>query len=192
MGRRRRDEQYFQKAKKEGYRSRSAYKLKQIVKKFNLLQGVDVVLELCSSPGGWTQVLRELNPSLEIIAVDIERMAPVMGVRFIRGDIRAEETQSKIKDFTRGEVDLVLSDCSPKVCGNWNIDVARQLELAETTLSIAHDLDSDKALAKVFEGPGFDDFLNRIRQKFTKTRLVKPDASRKSSSELYLVAFHSR
>jgi 23S rRNA (uridine2552-2'-O)-methyltransferase len=192
MGRRKRDEYYYQKAQKEGYRSRSAYKLKQIVKKFKLLRGVDVVIELCSSPGGWTQVLRELDSSLEVVAVDIEKMTPVMGVRFIQGDIRAEETQQKIKEFTRGEVDLVLSDCSPKVCGNWNIDVARQLELAETTFSIAHRLGSDKALAKVFEGPGFEEFRNRIQQKFATTRLIKPDASRKSSSELYLLASDPR
>ncbi|MBS3793695.1 MAG: RlmE family RNA methyltransferase [Candidatus Thorarchaeota archaeon] len=192
MGRRRRDEHYYQKAKKEGYRSRSAYKLKQIVKKFKLLRGVDIVLELCSSPGGWTQVLRELDPSLEVVAVDIEKMIPVMGVRFIQGDIRAEETQQKIDDFTRGKADLVLSDCSPKVCGNWNIDVARQLELAETTFNIAHRLDSNKALAKVFEGPGFEEFKKRIEQKFATTRLIKPDASRKSSSELYLLASNPR
>ncbi|MGV9102545.1 MAG: SAM-dependent methyltransferase [Promethearchaeia archaeon] len=188
MGRRRKDEYYYQKAKKEGYRSRSAYKLKQILKKFKLLQGVDVVLELCSSPGGWTQVLQEMDSTLEIVAVDIERMTPLRRVRFIQGDIRAEETQRRIDEITRGGVDLLLSDCSPKVCGNWNIDVARQLELAETTFNIAHRLGSEKALAKVFQGPGFEEFMNRIRQKFAKTHLVKPDASRKSSSELYLLA----
>ncbi|MFO7835298.1 MAG: RlmE family RNA methyltransferase [Candidatus Thorarchaeota archaeon] len=188
MGRRRKDEYYYQKAKKEGYRSRSAYKLKQILKKFKLLQGVDVVLELCSSPGGWTQVLQERDSTLEIVAVDIERMTPLRRVRFIQGDIRSEETQRRIDELTRGGVDLVLSDCSPKVCGNWNIDVARQLELAETTFNIAHRLGSEKALAKVFQGPGFEDFMNRIRQKFAKTHLIKPDASRKSSSELYLLA----
>ena len=88
----RKKERYYQAAKKHGYRSRSAYKLRQIAKGHKLLLGVDRVVELCSSPGGWTQVLRELDPSLQIVAVDLDAMSPLEGVKFVQGDILEEET----------------------------------------------------------------------------------------------------
>ncbi|MGY5865869.1 MAG: RlmE family RNA methyltransferase [Candidatus Thorarchaeota archaeon] len=186
----RKKERYYQAAKKHGYRSRSAYKLRQIAKSHKLLLGVDRVVELCSSPGGWTQVLRELDPSLQIVAVDLEVMSPLEGVKFVQGDILEEETIERIKSLTGGSVDLVLSDCSPKVTGQWDLDVVRQLSLVEGTIDIAHSILSNKGkvLSKVFQGPGFHEFLQSIRKKFNSVKLIKPDASRKSSAEIYLLA----
>ncbi len=186
----RKKERYYQAAKKHGYRSRSAYKLRQIAKGHKLLLGVDRVVELCSSPGGWTQVLRELDPSLQIIAVDLDVMSPLEGVKFVQGDILEEETIERIKSLTGGSVDLVLSDCSPKVTGHWDLDVVRQLSLVEGTIDIAHSILSNKGkvLSKVFQGPGFQEFLQSVRKKFNSVKLIKPDASRKSSAEIYLLA----
>ncbi|MHA2358800.1 MAG: SAM-dependent methyltransferase [Candidatus Thorarchaeota archaeon] len=185
----RKKEHYYQAAKRHGYRSRSAYKLRQIAITHKLLLGVDRVVELCSSPGGWTQVLRELDPSLQIIAVDIDAMTPLEGVKFVQGDILEKETIERIKALTGGFVDLVLSDCSPKVTGQWELDVVRQLSLVEGTIDIAHSLlgSKGKVLSKVFQGPGFQEFMVSVRNKFNSVKLIKPAASRKTSAEMYLL-----
>ena len=184
------DEHYYKEAKKQGYRARSAFKLKQMVKKYNLLKGVHTIVELCSSPGGWTQVLKELDSSLQIVAVDLASMPPLEGVKFIQGDILDEQVIERIEALTGGSVDLVLSDCSPKVTGQWDLDVARQLSLVEGTIDIAHRLlgNKGKVLTKVFQGPGFQEFLQSVRKKFNSVKLIKPDASRKTSAEMYLLA----
>lgn len=188
--RERKKEHYYKAAKKQGYRSRSAFKLKQMIKKYKLLHGVDRVVELCSSPGGWTQIIREIDGSIEIVAVDLNPMPPIQGVKFVHGDILEEETLEKIISLIGGAADLVLSDCSPKVTGQWELDVARQLALAEGTLDIAYRIlaPGGKVLTKVFQGPGFQEFLASTRERFNSVKLVKPPASRRTSAEIYLVA----
>jgi len=190
----RKKEHYYRAAKKHGYRARSAYKLRQIAKSHKLLVGVDRVVELCSSPGGWTQVLKELDSSLQIVAVDLTIMPPLQGVKFIQGDILDEEIIERIESLTGGTVDLVLSDCAPKVTGQWDLDVARQLSLVEGTVNIGHRLLSDKGkvLAKVFQGPGFQEFMQSVKKRFNSVKLIKPDASRKTSAEMYLLAIGPR
>jgi 23S rRNA (uridine2552-2'-O)-methyltransferase len=189
-GERRKREFYYRAAKKAGYRSRSAFKIKQMAKRQGLLHGVDIVLELCSAPGGWTQVLRELDASLKIVAIDLDVMAPVQGVNFIQGSILDDEVIERAENLVGGFFDLVLSDCSPKVSGHWELDVARQLELAERTFEIGHRVlgPNGKALAKVFQGKGFQEFITKIKSMFHSVKLIKPDASRKSSAEIYLLA----
>jgi 23S rRNA (uridine2552-2'-O)-methyltransferase len=186
----RRKEHYYQTAKRQGYRSRSAFKLKQIAREYRLLAGVKSVLELCCCPGGWTQVLREMNDSIQIVAVDLEPMQPVDRVSFIQGDITDKETQSEIQRLTGGSVDLILSDCSPRVSGNWELDVARQLFLAETTMSLGFRFlnRGGRVLAKVFQGSGFQEFMDAVRSRYQSVRLVKPDASRSTSAEIYVLA----
>ncbi len=186
----RKKEHYYRAAKAKGYRARSAYKLKQIAKKHRLLGGVDRVLDLCSSPGGWTQVLRELDSDIEIVAVDLVPMQAVERATFIQGDILSPSTMERIKEATRGSVDLVVSDCAPKVSGNWDLDVARQLSLVEATLRIGLELlgQSGKVLTKVFQGSGFQEFLQSVKERYQSVRLLKPDASRKTSAEIYLLA----
>ena len=186
----RKKEHYYRAAKRHGYRSRSAYKLRQIAKKYKLLSGVDKVLELCCSPGGWTQVLRELDNHLYIVAVDLQPMQSVENVAFIQGDIQNPDTLEKIEKLMEGSVDLVLSDCSPRVSGTWDLDVARQLSLVEKTIELSTKLlgTHGKVLTKVFQGPGFQEFLESVRSIFNSVRLIKPDASRKTSAEIYLLA----
>jgi 23S rRNA (uridine2552-2'-O)-methyltransferase len=186
----RKREHYYRAAKKHGYRSRSAYKLKQVIAKYKLLSGVNCVLELCSCPGGWTQVLRETESGLTVVAVDIEAMASVDGVTFVRGDITEPKTFEAIKSLTGGRVDLVLSDCSPRVSGAWDMDVARQLFLVEKTFEIASNLltTRGKVFAKVFQGKGFQELLESLRTRFRFVRLVKPEASRRASAEIYVLA----
>ncbi|NOR38638.1 MAG: 23S rRNA methyltransferase [Candidatus Thorarchaeota archaeon] len=186
----RKKERYYQAAKRHGYRSRSAYKLRQIAKKHNLLKGVDKVLELCCSPGGWTQVLREIDPGLRIVAVDLSPMPPIQDVKFILGDITNPEIIETIEAAIEGAVDLVLSDCSPNVSGTWSLDAVRQIYLAEHTIELAHRIltKNGKVLTKVFQGQGFQEFLKSTRTKFNSVKLVKPEASRSTSAEIYLMA----
>ncbi len=186
----RKKEHYYLAAKKHGYRARSAYKLRQIIKKHRLLRGVNRVVELCCAPGGWTQVLLEFDPGLQIIAIDLSTMAPLKNVRFIQGDINDPKVLEQIESLTDGRVDLVLADCSPRVTGAWELDAARQLALAERTIDIAMKFltDDGKVLTKVFQGPGFQEFLKETRAMFTSVRLIKPEASRRTSAEIYLLA----
>ncbi|TFG26361.1 RlmE family RNA methyltransferase [Candidatus Thorarchaeota archaeon] len=193
-GERRRKDPYYKAAKKAGYRSRSAFKIRQMAKSHNLLHGVDIVLELCSAPGGWTQILRELNSSLKIVAIDLDAMPPVQGVHFIQGSILENDVIEQAQQLIGNTFDLVLSDCSPKVSGQWELDVVRQLELAERTFEIANQVlgPNGKALAKVFQGPGFQEFLQDMRKRFNTVKLIKPAASRKTSAEIYLLAIGPR
>ncbi|MHA2378773.1 MAG: RlmE family RNA methyltransferase [Candidatus Thorarchaeota archaeon] len=186
----RKKEHYYRAAKAKGYRARSAYKLRQIARKHKLLSDVDRVLDLCSSPGGWTQVIRELDSTIEIVAVDLNPMQPIERVTFIQGDILSSQTVDRIKEVTRGSVDLVVSDCAPKVTGNWELDVARQLSLAEATLRIGLELlgSGGRVLTKVFQGSGFQEFLRSAKSEYESVKLLKPDASRKTSAEIYLLA----
>lgn len=183
-------EHYYQAAKKHGYRARSAYKLRQMVTKYSLLKGARIVIELCSAPGGWTQVLKEMEPGLEVIAADLSPMTPIEGVKFVQGDITDEEVISEIERLSRGEADLVISDCAPNVSGTWDLDVARQLYLAEATLDLGHRLlgPKGKVIAKVFQGPGFQEFMEQSKKRFGSVKLIKPDASRKTSAEIYILA----
>jgi 23S rRNA (uridine2552-2'-O)-methyltransferase len=193
-GERRRKDPYYKAAKKAGYRSRSAFKIRQMAKNHKLLHGVDIVLELCSAPGGWTQILRELDSSLKIVAIDLDYMPPVQGVHFIEGSILDDEIITTAQELIGNPFDLVLSDCSPKVSGQWDLDVARQLELAGRTFDIAHKVlgPNGKALAKVFQGQGFQEFLLDTKKRFNSVKLIKPAASRKTSAEIYLLAIGPR
>ncbi|MEM1657767.1 MAG: RlmE family RNA methyltransferase [Candidatus Jordarchaeales archaeon] len=186
----RRKDYYYFKARKEGYRSRAAYKLKEIASKFGIFENVKSVLDLCCSPGGWLQVAKEhLGNEGVIIGVDISDIEHMNGVVFIRGDIQNEETLRKISEVTN-KVDLVLSDCSPKVSGIWSLDHERQIELARASLYIAKRFlrEGGNMVLKVFQGAEYDVLLNEVRRLFRKVYTTKPAASRKQSAEMYVVA----
>jgi 23S rRNA (uridine2552-2'-O)-methyltransferase len=193
-GERRRKDPYYKAAKKAGYRSRSAFKIRQMAKNHKLLHGVDIILDLCSAPGGWTQILHEINASMKIVAIDLEPMLPVQGTHFIQGSILDDDVIEQAQQLIGSPFDLVLSDCSPKVSGLWDLDVARQLELAKRTYDIAHMVlgPKGKALAKVFQGQGFQEFLLGTKKRFNSVKLIKPAASRKTSAEIYLLAIGPR
>jgi 23S rRNA (uridine2552-2'-O)-methyltransferase len=131
-----------------------------------------------------------MDSGLEIVAVDLIRMEPIERVTFIQGNILDLGILDQIKAATRGSIDMVISDCAPKVSGNWDLDVFRQLSLAEGTLDIGLKLldAKGKVLTKVFQGSGFQEFLQATRKKYRSVKLVKPAASRQSSAEIYLLA----
>jgi len=189
----RRRDFYYRKAKLEGLRSRAAYKLEQLDKKFKIFKGVKKVLDLCCAPGGWLQYsLSRIGNDGLIIGVDLVEIAPLPNVYFIRGDITREETLEKIVKVANGKIDLVLSDCSPNVSGIWELDHARQIYLAETSLKIARKVlrKGGKFVVKVFQGDLFNNYLDKVRAFFKMVKVTKPEASRKESAEMYIIAFN--
>jgi 23S rRNA (uridine2552-2'-O)-methyltransferase len=185
-----RKDHYYYKAHREGYRSRAVFKLRQLDKKFGILRDAKAVLDLCCAPGGWLQIAKEeLGDEGVVVGVDINRISGIDDVTFICGDILKEETLNQILSVSE-EFDVVLSDCSPKVSGVWNVDHERQIFLARASLNIAKRVlkKSGVLVIKAFQGSEYPKFLKEIRQFFEYVRTTKPSASRKTSAEMYIVA----
>ncbi len=177
---------YYWEAKRRGYRSRAAFKLIQINKKFKIIKKGDHVLDLGAAPGGWSQVAVELGA--KVVAVDINTMRPIDGVTFIRGDITKKETLEKIKSI-RSEFDAVISDASPKITGKWNIDHLLSIELAEASFNIAKSVlkVGGNFVVKVFQGEQIEDLYSRLKKFFRFKKFHSPQASRKRSAEIYFI-----
>lgn len=190
--RKRKKDFYYRKAKIEGLRSRAAYKLAQLDRKFKIFKGVKKVLDLCCAPGGWLQYsLSRVGDDGLVIGVDLSEISPLPNVYFIREDITREETLEKIVKIAGGKIDLVLSDCSPNVSGIWELDHARQIFLAEKALKIAEKIlrRGGKFVVKVFQGDLFNEYLDKVKTVFRNVKVTKPEASRKESAEMYIIAF---
>jgi 23S rRNA (uridine2552-2'-O)-methyltransferase len=189
----RRKEPYHRWAKEQGYRSRAAFKLKQLNERFGFLDGAKCVLDIGAAPGGWLQVSAEaVGKDGLVLGVDIERIAPLglKNVKTIVGDIRDEETFERIEGKLPGRVDVILSDLSPNVSGAWEVDHFRQIELVRMALKASGRFLKPGGwfVAKVFQGSEYDALLEEVREVFSFLKVVKPRASRKESAEIYLVA----
>src|SRR5438132_7360328 len=182
---------YVHRARAEGYRSRSAYKLIEIAKRDGLARPGDAVVDLGAAPGGWTQVLAErVGRSGRVIAVDLLEIAPISGVAVVRGDFRDEEVLKRVEAALEGRrLDLVVSDMAPTLSGVSATDQARSIHLCEMALEFARrHLKPDGAfLVKVFQGAGYPEFLAAMRRVFIDVSSRKPGASRGGSSEMYLL-----
>lgn len=183
---------YYRKAKQERYRSRAAYKLKQLNRKFRIVKPKDVVLDLGAAPGGWTQVLRDLvGPKGFVLGVDLQDIRPFTfeNVRFIKGDFSKDEIIDEIKGIIPS-VDAVVSDASPDISGVWDIDHFRSVELSRNALSIAGEIlkPGGTFLIKIFQGSETEDFFREVKDTFSYARRAKPKASRDQSSEIYIAA----
>ncbi|MFO8133750.1 MAG: RlmE family RNA methyltransferase [Thermoplasmatota archaeon] len=185
--RERKNEHYYKKAKRQGYRARSAYKLLQIQKKYDIMSPGDVVIDLGAAPGGWSQVAAEL--AKEVVAVDLERMQPIDNVTRIQGDMTEDETLEQIRRHV-DEADAVISDMSPELTGNYTMDQARSVWLAYNALQVAREMlrSNGNFVCKVFMGEDYEEFREEVRELFNMVKPFTPEASRKSSSEIYLVA----
>ena len=182
---------YVQQAKAAGYRSRAAYKLMEIDDKDGLIRAGDVIVDLGATPGGWSQVAaRRLQGKGRVIAVDLLEMEALRDVSFLHGDFREEQVLLALEELLAGDrPGLVLSDMSPNISGIAISDQARAMHLAELALDFARNwLQPDGAfLVKIFQGHGFDAFLQEMRQTFKTVSSRKPDASRDRSPEVYLL-----
>ncbi len=182
---------YVHRAKAQGYRSRSAYKLIEIAKRDKLVRPGDDVVDLGAAPGGWAQALAErVGRSGRIIAVDLLEIAPIPGVAVVHGDFRDEEVLKRVEAALEGRrLDLVVSDMAPNLSGVSATDQARSIHLCELALEFARaHLKQDGAfLVKVFQGTGYPEFLAAMREAFVEVASRKPGASRAGSSEMYLL-----
>ena len=182
---------YVHRARAEGYRSRSAYKLIEIAKRDRLARPGDHVVDLGAAPGGWAQALAErVGRSGRVIAVDLLEIAPIPGVTIVRGDFREETVLRRLKDTVEGrKLDLVVSDMAPNLSGVGATDQARSIQLCELALEFArvHLKPQGAFLVKVFQGTGYPAFLAAMRGVFVAVASRKPRASRGDSKEMYLV-----
>lgn len=185
-------EHYYKQAKKDGYRARSAYKLLQIQKKFLVIQPGDIVVDLGAFPGGWSQVAHSLvQPDGLVVGVDISRIIPYKDVIFIKGDMTDDGTIQLIhKAIEFKSASVVLSDMAPNISGNYSVDHARSIHLSNQALKTAeHVLCSGGSfVCKVFMGESLKDFVDSVKESFDKVKQFSPIASRKSSSEQYIIA----
>ena len=183
---------YVQRSKREGYRSRSAYKLTEIDARDKLLKPGQVVVDLGAAPGGWSQVAAQrVGPSGRVVAIDLLEMEPLPGVAFVRGDFTKGSGLEAVGKLLGGrKADIVLSDMAPNMSGIAVSDQARSMELAELARDFAalHLQPQGAFLVKIFQGAGYDEYLKSLRAAFLEVVVRKPDASRDESAEQFLLA----
>lgn len=187
---------YVRNARREGWRSRAVYKLEQIAAKEPILFPGMTCVDLGSAPGGWSQyVASQLKNNVRIVAIDILPMDSLPCVEFIQADFSDDSGLSLLLDQLDGApVDLVMSDLAPNITGTKAIDQPRSMHLAELALEVARKVlrQNGNFVCKLFQGEGSAAFVALARESFEKVRLMKPEASRTGSSEVYLVARNYR
>ena len=186
------DDQYVKRSQEDGWRSRASYKLLEIHEKDKLFRPGMSVVDLGAAPGGWTQVATEIiGDSGRIVASDILPMDPVAGAKFVQGDFTEDQVLEDIlAAIGSDQVDLVISDMAPNMCGAQSVDQPKAMYLVELALELARQVLAKNGvfLAKVFQGEGFEEYLKDLRTSFNKVVTRKPQASRARSREVYLLA----
>ncbi|MFB5611291.1 MAG: RlmE family RNA methyltransferase [Nitrosopumilaceae archaeon] len=185
-----RKDHYRKLAHEQGYRSRAAFKLKELNKAYRIIGPGFLVLDLGCAPGGWTQVAVQLAGNQgKVMGVDTSYVEDIPGAELLRGDIEDESIVDEIFDYFERKVNAVICDISPNVTGNWSVDHAKQISLNYSCAKIMDQVLAYKgnALFKVFDGEFSNEFRDFLKKKFAKIITTKPKASRKQSSELYYV-----
>ncbi len=175
-------DKYFQKAKDEGYRARSAYKLKEIIARYKIVKRGDRVLDIGAAPGSFLQVLKQVvGPEGHVVGVDLQEIEPIEGVATVVGDVFDYEPE--------GKFDVITSDLAPKTTGIKFIDNddSAELNLAALEICKKHLKDDGRAVFKIFQSNEMKKFIDAARKIFERVHLVKPDAVRKTSTEIYVV-----
>jgi 23S rRNA (uridine2552-2'-O)-methyltransferase len=183
---------YYKKAKAEKYRSRATYKLFQAIKKYGFIEHGDVVVDLGAAPGGWIQAARKtIGNRGFVLGVDLKAIEPFTQpyVRTIICDLTNRDTITQILELLPRKADAVISDAAPNISGIWEVDHARQLDLAQKALEIAKEVlrPSGSFFVKVFQGEMFSDFLLKMKQNFVNVVIVKPEASKPKSAEIFIL-----
>lgn len=182
---------YVQRAQREGYRSRAAYKLLEIDERERLIKPGMRILDLGSAPGGWSQVCAaRVGPTGQVLAVDLLPMDPIDGVDFVQGDFTEDSVLDELLARAGDGLDLVISDMAPNITGVKSVDLPRAMYLAELAMDCAGRVlkPGGGFLTKLFHGEGFDDYVKLTRSKFGRVKVRKPAASRPKSRETYLLA----
>jgi 23S rRNA (uridine2552-2'-O)-methyltransferase len=188
---------YVAEAKKQGFRSRAAFKLLQLDERFHFLKPGARVVDLGAAPGGWTQVAGEKvlkSGRGKVIGIDILEMDPVPGAEILHLDFMSDEAPEKLKALLDGEADVVLSDMAASATGHQQTDHLKIMALAETAYVFAREVlaPGGTFIAKVLQGGATGDLLKELKRDFEEVRHVKPAASRKDSAEIYVVALSFR
>lgn len=181
---------YVKQAKADGYRSRAAYKLLELDEKFDLFKGVERAVDLGIAPGGWSQVLRLKRPQAKIVGIDLLPTDPIEGVTIFEMDFMADEAPAALEGALDGAPDLVLSDMAANTVGHKQTDHLRTMGLVETAADFAIQTlaPGGTFVAKVFAGGTDTELLNLLKRRFSSVKHAKPPASRKDSSEWYVIA----
>jgi 23S rRNA (uridine2552-2'-O)-methyltransferase len=188
-------EYYYKKAKAENYRSRATYKLVQANEKYQFIRRNDVVVDLGAAPGGWIQAARKMvGKNGYVLGVDLKPIEPFTQeyIRTIVGDLTEPEIVEEILSFLPRKADVVISDAAPNITGVWEVDHARQIDLATKALEISLNIlrPLGNFFVKAFEGDLLNDFIQTVKTHFETVKIVKPQASRAKSSEMYILAMN--
>jgi len=195
--RERKRDYYYRLAKEERYRSRAAYKLLEVVERYGFIKPGEVVVDLGAAPGGWMQASRRVvGEAGFVLGVDVKSIEPFddANVRCVVGDITESDIVETVRGLLPRSADVVLSDVSPNISGVWELDQARQIDLARRSLQLAVSVlrRGGNFFVKVFQGDMLDDFVFEMRQSFASVRRVKPRASRRKSAELFVLGLKKR
>ena len=183
-------DQYRKLAHEQGFRSRAAYKLKELNKSYRIIGPGSYVLDLGCAPGGWSQVAQKISGNQgKILGIDTSFVEDIPNVKFIQRSIDEITIVDEIMEYFGKKADSVICDLSPQVSGNWSVDHATQISLNYSAVKIMEKVLKKKgnALFKVFDGEYSSEFYEFLKKKFIKVKLTKPKASRKPSSELYCI-----
>jgi 23S rRNA (uridine2552-2'-O)-methyltransferase len=188
---------YYKKAKAEQYRSRATYKLSQTAIKYDFINKGDVIVDLGAAPGGWIQAARKIvGKTGFVLGVDLKPIAPFPQeyIRTIVADFTEPEALEQILTFLPRGPDVVISDAAPNISGVWDVDHARQIDLANQALQLALKLlrPGGNFFVKVFEGDMLNDFIATVKHHFEIVKFIKPKASRAKSSEMFLLALQMK
>lgn len=181
---------YVKQAKAEGYRSRAAYKLIELDEKFGLLKGVERVVDLGIAPGGWSQVVRKQRPKAQVVGIDLLEVEPIEGVTIFQMDFMDDDAPRILEEALGGKADLVMSDMAANTVGHKQTDHLRTMGLVEAAawFAIENLEQGGTFLAKVLAGGTDADLLTLLKKHFKTVKHAKPPASRKGSSEWYVIA----
>lgn len=181
---------YVRKAKAEGYRSRAAYKLIELDERFHFLRGAKRVIDLGIAPGGWTQVVRKVCPQAAVVGIDLLPTDPIDGAIILQMDFMAEEAPALLAEALGGPADIVLSDMAANTVGHQQTDHLRTMALVEAGCQFASEVlrPGGTYVAKVLAGGADHSLVAELKRLFTTVKHAKPPASRKDSSEWYVIA----
>jgi len=181
---------YVKRARAENYRSRAAYKLIELDERFGLLRGVKAVVDLGIAPGGWSQVVRRKSPQAGIVGIDLLPTDPIEGVTILQMDFMDEDAPDRLKEALGAPADLVMSDMAANTVGHQQTDHLRTMALVEAGLEFAREVlrPGGAYVAKVLAGGADNDLVAQLKRSFATVKHAKPPASRKDSSEWYVIA----
>ena len=185
---------YVRQSKVDGYRARSAYKLKEIDEKFKIFKGGMLVVDIGAAPGSWSQYVAKVVKSGKIISIDLKEMENIENTLQIQGDFTLVDTQDRIKEYLKKKPDVVMSDMAVNTTGIKNIDSIQTGELCKEAMVFSKDVISEKGffISKIFMGSTFNEIVEKEKKIFKEVKVFKPKSSRKDSKESFIICRNLR